>query len=76
MRHGRRCGFCVLQHVELLGAADVTPDGALHGEPAVSNGMSLCRLHHAAFDRLFLGVRPNYIIRVRADVLEEGMGRC
>ena len=33
--------------------------------------MSLCRLHHAAFDRLLLGVQPDYIIRVRADVLEE-----
>ena len=37
----------------------------------MSNGMSLCRLHHAAFDRMILGVRPDYVIRVRADVLEE-----
>ena len=40
-------------------------------EPVVSNGMSLCRLHRAAFDRLILGVQPDYIIRVRAVVLEE-----
>ncbi len=33
--------------------------------------MSLCQLHYAAFDRSFLGVRPDYIIRVRTDVLEE-----
>ena len=36
--------------------------------------MLLCLLHHAAFNRLILGVRPDYIIRVRADVLEEVSG--
>ena len=69
-----QCAFCALQHVELLDAAHIIPDSELHGEPIVSNGMSLCRLHHAAFDRLILGVRPDYIIRVRADVLEEEDG--
>ena len=34
-------------------------------------GMSLCRLHHAAFDRLMLGVHPSYVIHVRRDILEE-----
>ena len=41
------------------------------GEPVVSNGISLCRLHHAAFDKFFLGVRPDHVIQVRPDVLEE-----
>ena len=54
----------------LLDAAQIAPDGALHGELAVSNGMSLCRLHHAAFDRLLLGVHPSYVIHVRRDILE------
>ena len=66
-----QCAFCALQHVELLDAAHITPDGALHGEPVVSNGMSLCRLHHAAFDRLLLGVHPDYVIHVRPDILDE-----
>ena len=66
-----QCAFCALQHVELLDAAHITPDSALHGEPVVSNGMSLCRLHHAAFDRLLLGVHPDYLIHVRADILYE-----
>ena len=34
-------------------------------------GVALCRLHHAAFDRFFLAVRPDHIIEVRPDVLEE-----
>ena len=66
-----QCTFCALQHVELLDAAHITPDSALHGEPVVSNGMSLCRLHHAAFDRLLLGVHPDYVIHVRPDILHE-----
>ena len=33
--------------------------------------MSLCRLHNAAFERMILRIRPDYIIRVRAEVLEE-----
>ena len=66
-----QCAFCALQHVELLDAAHITPDSALHGEPVVSNGMSLCRLHHAAFDRLLLGVHPDYVIHVRPDILYE-----
>ena len=74
LAYQRRCAFCSLRHEELLDAAHIIPDSELHGEPVVSNGMSLCRLHHAAFDRLILGVRPDYIIRVRADVLEEADG--
>ena len=43
----------------------------------MSNGMSLCRLHHAAFDRLLLGVHPSYVIHVRRDILwRRWMVRC
>ncbi len=69
--YGGKCAFCTLGYRELLDAAHIIPDSELRGEPVVSNGMSWCRLHHAAFDRLLPGVRPDYIIRVRADVLEE-----
>ena len=33
--------------------------------------MLLFRLHHAAFDRFMLGVRPSYVIHVRRDILKE-----
>ena len=46
-------------------------DSELHGEPVVSNGMSLCRLRYAAFDRLLLGVYPDCAIDVRRDIFEE-----
>ena len=66
-----QCAFCRLRHSELLDAAHIMPDAEPGGEPVVRNGISLCRLHHAAFDRFFLGVRPDHIIEVRRDVLEE-----
>jgi len=70
----RQCAFCRLRHVELLDAAHIIPDSDPEGEPVVTNGISLCNLHHAAFDRFFLGLRPDYRIEVRPDILREGDG--
>lgn len=71
LAYQHQCSFCRLRHSELLDAAHIIPDGDPEGAPVVPNGLSLCRLHHAAFDRFFIGVRPDYIIEVRADVLDE-----
>jgi putative restriction endonuclease len=65
------CAICRLRHRELLEAAHILPDGHPHGEPIVPNGLALCKLHHAAFDACILGVRPDYIIEVRRDILDE-----
>jgi putative restriction endonuclease len=65
------CAFCRLRHQELLDAAHIIPDSDPEGVPEVRNGLALCKLHHAAFDRFIVGVNPDYIIHVRRDVLEE-----
>ncbi len=65
------CALCRLRHVELLDAAHILPDAHPLGEPVVSNGLAMCKLHHAAFDRQIVGIRPNLIVEVREDVLEE-----
>jgi putative restriction endonuclease len=44
------------------------------GEPIVPNGLALCKLHHAAFDRHFLGIRPDLILEVRRDIMDEADG--
>jgi len=69
-----QCALCRLRHVELLDAAHIIPDSSEEGEPVVQNGLSLCKLHHAAFDRQFIGIRPDYFIEVRNDVLNETDG--
>ncbi len=65
------CALCRLRHPELLDAAHILPDGHPLGEPVVPNGLALCKLHHAAFDRNILGVRPDLVIEVRRDILQE-----
>lgn len=69
-----QCALCRFRHVELLDAAHIIPDADELGEPVVPNGISLCRLHHSAFDRFFLTIRPDFIIEVRSDILEEEDG--
>ena len=63
-----------MRHRELLDAAHITPDREPEGEPVVSNGLALCKLHHAAFDGFFFAVRPDYVIEVRPSVLAETDG--
>ena len=69
-----RCSMCRLRHRELLDAAHIVPDSDPFGEPVISNGLALCKLHHAAFDKHFLGIRPDYVVELRGDVLEEADG--
>lgn len=69
-----QCALCRLRHEELLDAAHIIPDGEPGGDPIIPNGLTLCKLHHAAFDRQFLAIRPDYIIEVRADILREKDG--
>lgn len=69
-----QCSFCRFRHEELLDAAHIIPDSELEGVPSVRNGLSLCKLHHAAYDRGFLGVSPDYVVEVRPDLLKEEDG--
>lgn len=66
-----RCAICKIRHAELLDAAHIIADGQPHGEPVVPNGLSLCKIHHAAFDSSILGIRPDLTLHVRQDILEE-----
>lgn len=68
------CALCRLRHDELLDAAHIVADSDPHGEPVVANGLALCKLHHAAFDRDFLGIRPDCVVEIRRDILEETDG--
>ena len=68
------CALCHLRHQELLDAAHIIPDTEPDGEPVVPNGLALCKLHHAAYDRNFLTVTPGYVIEVRRAILEEEDG--
>jgi putative restriction endonuclease len=68
------CAICRLRHAELLEAAHILPDGHPRGLPVVPNGIALCALHHAAFDRHFLGIDPDCGVHLRQDILDEADG--
>lgn len=71
----QQCSMCRLKHPKLLDAAHIVPDADPLGEPVVSNGLSLCRIHHGAFDVHYLSVEPDsYRIRVQPALLKETDG--
>lgn len=69
--YGTRCAVCALGHAQLLDAAHIVPDRDERGIAAVRNGMAMCKIHHAAMDAHILGVRPDYVVEIRRDLLEE-----
>jgi len=68
------CAVCRLKRGELLEAAHIMPDADPLGEPKVTNGLALCSLHHGAFDKYLIGFRPDGVIEVRQDVLDDSDG--
>jgi len=71
--YASRCTLCRLRHRELLDAAHIVSyaEGGTH---LVTNGMSMCKIHHAAYDADIVGVRPDGVAEIRRDVLEEKDG--
>lgn len=65
------CAVCRLKHGGLLDAAHILPDTHPRGLPIVPNGLSLCKIHHAAFDQGILGIRPDLVVEIRRDILDE-----
>jgi putative restriction endonuclease len=69
--YATRCTICHLRHTELLDAAHILSDRHPRGEPVVPNGLALCKIHHAAFDANILGIRPDHVVEIRHDILDE-----
>jgi putative restriction endonuclease len=69
--YGEQCSLCRLRRAPLLDAAHIIEDAHLDGVPSVNNGIALCKLHHAAFDSMIVGINPDYRVELRQDVLEE-----
>lgn len=72
--YDQRCTVCRLQHPDLLEAAHIIGDREDGGDPVVPNGLSLCKIHHAAYDRNLLGVSPDYTVHIHPRLLDETDG--
>jgi putative restriction endonuclease len=68
------CSICRLRETRLLDAAHIVGDAQPTGEPLVSNGLSLCSIHHRAFDQDLVGVSPDYEVHVSRWLLEDDDG--
>lgn len=66
-----KCAVCMLAHRELLDAAHIVPDSDPLGLPVVQNGLALCKIHHAAYDRNILGISPDYRVEIHTRLLDE-----
>ncbi len=66
-----QCCICRLRHVALLDAAHILADRHPKGEPAVTNGLGMCKIHHSAYDANIIGIDPDTRVRVREDILLE-----
>jgi putative restriction endonuclease len=70
-----RCALSGLPEPLLLDAAHIVRDKhELWGQPIVSNGLPLSKVHHAAFDAHLIGVDPDYRIHVSDRLLDQHDG--
>jgi putative restriction endonuclease len=69
--YGGRCTISHLPEPRLLDAAHIIMDAdEQFGQPIVSNGLPLTKIHHAAFDAHLIGIDPDFRIHVSDRLLE------
>jgi putative restriction endonuclease len=69
--YGGRCAISHLPEPRLLDAAHIIMDADEQlGQPVISNGLPLTKIHHAAFDAHLIGIDPDFCIHVSDRLLE------
>lgn len=69
-----QCAICRLKEMRLLDAAHIEPDKSVSSEPRVTNGLSMCTIHHRAFDQRLIGISPDYKVHVSRRLLDDEDG--
>jgi putative restriction endonuclease len=69
-----QCTICRLKEIRLLDAAHIEPDTSPAGDPLVRNGLSMCTIHHRAFDKNLVGITSDYEVRVSHRLLDDEDG--
>lgn len=73
--YGGRCAISGLPEKSLLDAAHIVADSdELRGQPVISNGLLLSKIHHSAFDQNLIGVDPDCRIHVSDQLLAQQDG--
>ena len=63
-----------MRETRLLDAAHIVGDLEEKGDPHITNGVSLCSIHHRAFDQDLVGIDPDYKVHVAKHLLEDEDG--
>lgn len=70
-----RCALSGLPEPMLLDAAHIVADADERlGQPVVSNGIPLSKIHHAAFDAHLIGIDPDFKVHVAERLLRQNDG--
>lgn len=72
-----RCAFCQLRIIagdetNIVDGAHIKPFSRFHND-SYTNGISLCKNHHWAFDHGWFGISENYKILIRKDWIDEDL---
>ncbi len=69
-----RCTICSLHETRLLQAAHIVADRDQRGLAEVPNGLSLCSIHHGAFDANLLGISPDLSVQLSPRLMDDEDG--
>ena len=64
--YGYRCAVCGYS-LKVVDSAHIIPVADPRSNDHVTNGLALCKLHHAAFDTALLGVKSDYSIIINPE---------
>ncbi len=67
--YGHRCAMCGIQ-LELIEAAHIVPHSHELGTDEISNGLTLCSLHHKAYDRSLIYFDSTFKIFINEKKME------
>lgn len=68
------CAVCRLRYPQLLDAAHITADRDETGYATIDNGLSLCKIHHQAYDSNLLGISGDLKVEVHPRLLSDSDG--
>lgn len=68
MAYASRCAICRLARPQLLEAAHIVADSRAHSTTDINNGLSMCRIHHTAYDRNLIGISPDYKVHIGDEI--------
>ncbi len=72
--YAEKCTICRLKEPRLLEAAHIRADAHPDSESVVTNGLSLCSIHHRAYDEALIGIDADFTVHVAPALLAEKDG--